>query len=363
MQNEFTGDLGSLLRDVAGFNGKYGKASLNLQGLTWPAFEVKGLDLQGALFAMVTFQRQRIAGSRFRNCRFEGAGFNGTIFKESEFIECSFDHCTLTAARFEDCRFQGGGFSGCNFRFDEEEPGWTVFANTTFDGALFANTRMDKAGFEKAVIRNGRFEDIEYVDVSFSDCTLHEPRFTGGKFDHLYMGNCLLEKPSFDGPDLQDIQYEASTIVGVAVKPGANLKAFETPSVLFKDSTFDLSGLSGSFGLWGAQDCLIQNMDSKGEFGLGGAYSNVTVKNIQARIIQLNNGGRYDGCRFEGLHARDGYLDKASFKGCLFKDFSAQEFLRMDDSDFQEVVWENARLGPKVEFSAAGTIYAANRPF
>ncbi|MDB5051166.1 MAG: hypothetical protein JWO30_4237 [Fibrobacteres bacterium] len=236
-------------------------------------------------------------------------------------------------------------------------------AKSTFTDCRFAKAVFDSVEFQDVEFVGCSFRDIDYRKASFTDCRFRNPTFSGKKFRGVYMGGCLLEKPVFDGPDLQDIEYNGSIITHVTVRPGWFLKGYEVPNLTFRNSTFDLGRMSGNFGLWGTQDCIVRNLHTKGEFSLGGRNSNLTVTNIRARIIQLNNGGRYENCRFEGLEARDGYLDKASFKNCVFKDFTAKEFLRMDSTGFEDVTWENAKLGPKAEFSAKETPYKDKPPF
>ncbi len=363
MQNEFTGDLNSLLKDVPAFNAKYGNAGLKLHDLAWPAFEVKGLDLQGAAVSSMAFKTQRLSNSRFRNCRFEGVDFDGTVIEKSEFTDCSFNRCSWKKARFLGCRFHGGEITHGNMRFDEKEPGWTEFADSKFDGILIADTRLEKAGFDKAEFNHARFRNNDYEDASFTACVFRQPAFTEKQFKHLYMGSCQLEQPVFEGADLQDIQFETSTISGIQVKPAGNLKAYEPRGVAFKNSTFDLSQLRGSFALWGGQDCVIQNLVTKGRFGMRGSYSNVTVKNIQADMILLGNGSKFENCKFEGLQAGDIYMDKSTFTACRFSGLNIHEFMRLDSAEFHEVAWENAKTGAKLEYSAIGTIYESKRPF
>src|SRR4051794_37120437 len=95
MQNNFSGDLDALLKDVPGFNQKYGAASLLVGGAKWPSYEVKGLNLKGARFEHVNFTGSKISKSRFTDCVFENSSLVESDIAETEFINCRFEKCAL----------------------------------------------------------------------------------------------------------------------------------------------------------------------------------------------------------------------------------------------------------------------------
>jgi uncharacterized protein YjbI with pentapeptide repeats len=364
VQNSFPGDLESLLKDVPAFNQKYG-SSLVVSHTAWPAHEVTGLNLKGAIFEAVSFHGSKLTRSRFTDCVFDHASILQSEISEVEFVNCKFRNCAITASLFRRCRMMGGEFQGGSLRAEEDGPGETKFDTVLFSKVHFSDLTLKNTVFESSRFDSAEFRDVDYDNPSFTECLFQEPVFAGKDFKKAYMIECTLAKPTFAGPNPIKLNYTGSLITDIHLAPVSTEKEmnFGVLGVTFRNSTFDLAKLKGHFGLAGAQDCVIENFDSKGNFGLEGANTNVTVRHIRAEIIQFNGKATFHGLNVDDVEASDAYFDKAGFKDCTIRNFTAREYMRLDSSTYENVKWENVKIGPSAEYSAKDTPYEAKRPF
>ncbi len=365
MHNDHHADLDSLLKDVPAFNRRFASTVLEVGDDHWPDYAVTGMELRGARFSGTEFSGSRISQSKFSDCRFQDVAFTAAELQDVEFDRCRFEHCVFTAAKVSNCRFRGGDFSETVLQFEKDSPHWTIVENSKFDSVRFAGLHLNKANFSNSFFQKDTFEDIDYEDALFSKCSFQAPRFAGKDFSNVQFTECLLEHPVYQGPKLQKAAYAKTVIIGVQLAPESNWseRNFGVLGVVFKNSTFDLSKLRGNFGLNGGEDCTIENFDSEGSFGLSGVYTRVMIKNIRARRLDLDHGTVCKQVRFEEVEARDVYLDKSQFTDCMFRNFTAGKFMRADSATFENVRWENAKLGAGAVFSAKGTIYEQHPPF
>ncbi len=107
----------------------------------------------------------------FKSCDFSNAGIQNTAFKNIKFSSCkliglqfdtcnpfllafSFDSCILNYASFYQLKIPGTFFSNCMLietDFTETDLSGAIFKACNFGGAMFGNTRLEKANFGDSV--------------------------------------------------------------------------------------------------------------------------------------------------------------------------------------------------------------------
>ena len=208
------------------------------------------VDLQGSDFAGVTLHKGKFKVSPLRGSNFAGADLTGSSFEVLDAREAKFDGANLTDCSFSitdltDASFRksilvrttlsmsghGAKFMDVNLidvKLTKTELRKTIFANCTFNGAVFEVTDLRETVFENCVfngvdfkatdLRGKRLDGLTFIGVKFDKCALNDVSFRGATiknvsftlpFSVTYSSYRAMQTVCFDGARMDKLTHAA----------------------------------------------------------------------------------------------------------------------------------------------------------
>jgi len=170
---------------------------------------------------------------KYENETFENVEWRDEL-EDIEFFHCVFRNSSFQSSRFVECSFDQCEFIQCNLSLLEIE-------HTSFLDAVFSDCKMIgvswsatggflSAEYERSILNNNIFADMNLTRFTFSGCSFVEASFHNTKLKHAVFDDCDMSGCRFSQADrFYDLQ---KLLRGCGGQPVAQNKIFLAPSSL-----------------------------------------------------------------------------------------------------------------------------------
>jgi len=159
--------------------------------------------------------RETLEDTEFYNCVFKNSSFQSSRLADCSFDQCSFIQCNLSLveiahtsildARFTDCKMLGiswsatGGFLSAFY--ERSVLNNNIFADMNLTRFRFSSCSFVEASFHNTKLRHAVFDDCDMSGCRFSQADLSHADFTTSRNYYVNAGSNKLHKTRFSLPE------------------------------------------------------------------------------------------------------------------------------------------------------------------
>jgi len=152
-------------------------------------------------FYRADFVKSVVDGYKFEKCNLTHMDAKGCYFKNCEFIDCEFNHTNFADAKFIDCKFiytkNNDEIKHDNYQNFKSPFEKASFFNTFFKGCEFKNCYMKGIGFRYSFFDECNFINNKNYSVSFEKAIIKNTKFDIFDIRHSAVYGLMIENIEF----------------------------------------------------------------------------------------------------------------------------------------------------------------------
>jgi uncharacterized protein YjbI with pentapeptide repeats len=190
----------------------------SLQGVEWPAVDLREADLTRADFSGARLNFARLSNSRIVETNFSGADLCAADLMRSCGPSANFTAAILTQANLTDGEFINADFDGANL-------GEAQLTRSNLRGASFSSASFNRADLSAAVLIRAKMRDADCSDANFHganlyDVDLRSATLTNANFEGALLSKANLEAVCLPEAKLRGARLDSAQLTGSVMTRG-----------------------------------------------------------------------------------------------------------------------------------------------
>jgi uncharacterized protein YjbI with pentapeptide repeats len=184
--------------------------NLSLNGTDLSDQNLVGADFTGSSGKRVDFSGSKLSKAKFIGVKLPSADFSKSNLEGSDFRFAEMPRADLDGVKAVGIILEGADLTKVSAGKADFAEG--NFTNVKAAGAVFGETKLDRANFTRAILTRAGFSDASLLEAVFDRADLSSATFDGAVLRNAVLTKANLLRAGFDQADLTEVDFRGSNL-------------------------------------------------------------------------------------------------------------------------------------------------------